>query len=70
MNSPNDIQASKMQNQPHSSSQLHQFCFQYLSLNPVIEILEIPTEAGYRKHRHNCDNTFVTMSDELFAECL
>lgn len=28
MNRPNDIQASKMQNQPHISSQLCQFCFQ------------------------------------------
>lgn len=70
MNCPNDIQASKMQNQPHVSSQLCQFCFQYLSLNPVIEILEIPGQAGCRRHRHNCDYIFMIMSDEPFAECL
>lgn len=70
MNSPNDIQASKMQNQPHIESQLCQFCFQYLCLNPVIEFWEISAQAGCRKHRHNCNNIFVTVFDEPFAECL
>lgn len=51
MNIPNDIQASKMQNQPHIESQLCQFCFRYLCLNPVIEFWGIPAQAGCRKHR-------------------
>lgn len=68
MNSPNDIQASKMQNQPHISSQLCPFCFQYLCLNPLIEFLDIPGQTGSRKHSHNSGIVFVTMSDDPFAE--
>ena len=70
MNSLNEIQASKIRNQPHIEFQLRQFFFQYLYQNPVREFQEIPAEAGCRKCRHDYDKFFVSLSDSPFVECL
>lgn len=68
MNSPNEIQTSKIQNQPHIEFQLCQFCFQYLCQKPVIEFYGTAAQAGCRDHSHGCNKTVV--SDKPFAECL
>lgn len=55
MNSPNEIQTSKIQNQPHIEFQLCQFYFQYLCQKAVIEFYGIAAQAGCRDHSHGCN---------------